>query len=310
MEVRVMDTFQFTLRLSDTYFSQLKALKLSQPYKIGRCWFDPKAVTDKKLDVNINSEGIRIAYRTKKHSVTDACTFMDVSTLIETKQGILIRVEQKGFLFLPVSENGADNENLMEILRFLSDKCKYIHKYANLSLPGVPFRKKFLFRVRPKQGFYLNPYKPFLMILPILLVGLFISVVMVSMIFQRPELTKEEATSLTATYLSCDPYMNKHKINSVDLVFSDAEELTIDGCCASKSLVEQLQATPAGTKMKLLIHPVSKEILEIEINGTRLLIFSESLTKLRREAFGFLGLGILMLISCIVVAYERLRKKQ
>ena len=305
-----MDTFQFTLELSDEYFSQLKAFKLSHPYKIGRCWFDPKAVTDRKIDININLEGISIAYSAKNQPVTDACTYKGVSTLIEANQGILIRVEQKGFLFLPVSKNGSDNENLMEILRFLSDKCKYIHKYGNLSLPGVPFRQKLLFRLRPKQGFYLNPHRPFLMMIPFLLVGLFISAMMINMIFERPEITKEEATSVISTYISCDPYMKKHRINSIDLVFSDAEELTVDGCCASKALLEQLQATPAGTKMNLLIHPVSKDILEIEVNGTRLLNFSDSLTKLRREAFGFLGLGIFMLIACIVAAHELLRKKQ
>lgn len=307
-----MDTFTFTLMLTDNYYQQLKKAKKSSISNTGRCWFDSNAVTDKKVHVTINQETISITYNTRKSTVQDCCSYGEVATLIETREGIFLRIEHKGFLFLPVSDNGLDNENLMSILRFLASHCRYVHKHGNLSLTNVSPLQKLIFRLRPSQGTRLDSNAPILFALPILLVSLFIGTIFCSMIFQRPEIAREEAISLTATYIQCDSAIrwSWHRTRSIDLEFSNATEQTIDGCCSTKALLSELEALPAGTEMHLLIHPVSNDVLEIVANGNSLLEFSESIRKLRNETFGFFCLGLFLYVCGIFAALEAAREKR
>lgn len=306
-----MDTFQFTLTLSDHYFQRLKQAKKDHLLNIGRCWFDPDTVKGKEISVKIGPETISIAYSTKKTAVQDSCVYAEVTALIETKEGIFLRIVQKGFLFLPVSDNGTDNENLMKILTYLSSRCQYVHKYANLTLANVAPLQALLFRLRKNQGVKSHINISMLFAIPLLVISLFVGTIFCNILFQRPEINREEAISLTASYVECDPGMRRRsKIRFIDLKFSNSSEQTIDGCCCSELLLTELEALPAGTEMRLLIHPVSNDVLEITVEGKTLLDFSAALGKLRTEATLFFLLGLLIYSGGIAAVVEAAQKKR
>jgi hypothetical protein len=97
-------------------------------------------------------------------------------------------------------------------------------------------------------------------------------------------------------------------LNDIDLNFRH-EVYTIDGSCTDHSLLEALQQIPMGTKMSLLLHPISRSVLQIEAEGEQYLAFSAAQEKLWRESLFFGVLGVFMYAGSGYLIWLLVRKK-
>ena len=149
----------------------------------------------------------------------------------------------------------------------------------------------------------------------ILLIGLalLMGTVFLSLPFRNHRIEESEAVSVTAEY--CGYYIDtnpKHiSIQEIDLEFNDHDDLTVDGCCVIMDWVNKLDALPKGTSMRLLVHPRSGNVLQIEARGEILLPFAEAQRAIRREslAFAAMGLAIYACIGAFLVDLLRRKRK-
>ena len=136
----------------------------------------------------------------------------------------------------------------------------------------------------------------------ILLIGLafFMGTVFLSLPFRNHRIEESEAVSVTAEY--CGYYIDtnpKHtSIQEIDLEFNDHDDLTVDGCCVKMDWVNKLDALPKGTSMRLLVHPRSGNVLQLEANGEIILPFQDAQRSIRRESLAFAATG-LVVYACI-----------
>jgi hypothetical protein len=137
----------------------------------------------------------------------------------------------------------------------------------------------------------------------------FIATVFVSKLSVNRIVPVEDAIAVTASYLDCDPAYGRGNIRFIDLEFTDYDELTIPGSCANKALEERLEAIPEGTKLHLLVHPKSGEVLQIEQDGEILLAFDNAQMRIRKDAVAFGVLGGFLYLCAGYLLVGLIRKK-
>ena len=141
----------------------------------------------------------------------------------------------------------------------------------------------------------------------------FMATVFIALPFRNHRIEESEAVSVTAEY--CGYYIDtnpKHtSIQEIDLEFNDHDDLTVDGCCVKMDWVNKLDALPKGTSMRLLVHPRSGNVLQIEADGEILLPFAEAQRAIRREslAFAATGLVIYACIGAFLINFLRRKRK-
>ena len=141
----------------------------------------------------------------------------------------------------------------------------------------------------------------------------FMGTVFISLPFRNHRITEAEAVSVTAEYCGydIDRSLKSMNIRKIDLEFTDHDDLTVDGCCVKMEWVNKLDTLPKGTTMHLLVHPRSKNVLQIEAGGEILLPFADAQRAIRRESLGFAAMG-LAIYACtgafLAVILRRKRK--
>ena len=138
---------------------------------------------------------------------------------------------------------------------------------------------------------------------------LFVGTVFTTGPLRNREIERDEALAVAGTFERVDPAYNKGNLKYIDLVFSDGEEQTIDGCCVRQGLEERLEQIPAGTQMRLLVHPKSNCVLQLEVNGQILLDFDNAQEYLWQEAMAFMWLGAFMYAVTVYFIVRMVRKK-
>ena len=141
----------------------------------------------------------------------------------------------------------------------------------------------------------------------------FMATVFIALPFRNHRIEESEAVTVTAEY--CGYYIAtnpKHtSIQEIDLEFNDHDDLTVDGCCVKMDWVNKLDTLPKGTSMRLLVHPRSGNVLQIEADGEILLPFAEAQRAIRWEslAFAAMGLAIYACIGAFLVDLLRRKRK-
>lgn len=83
----------------------------------------------------------------------------------------------------------------------------------------------------------------------------------------------------------------------------------MDDSCSTSALLEQLDGIPTGTQIHLMVHPKSKNVLQLDVNGNILLEFQDAQNRIWREALFFGVLGLLMYAAAVGLSVGMIHKK-
>ena len=304
-----MNDLELTIHLSDEYEEAFMRARTMTDLRKCRCWFDKTTVTDDQVAVKLTSNAILIRYHTSNGEIQDNCTYEGVLGVTELREGIMLRLSGKRLLFLPAVNDRRETELLMGALRKLEEHCKYIFKKAELDIHKAGLLAQFDFRLRPKQGYYMGDRYTNGAVLLLICATVFIATVFVSKLSVNRIVPVEDAIAVTASYLDCDPAYRRGSTRYIDLEFTDHEELTIPGICSNKAMVDRLDSIPEGTKLNLLVHPVSEDVLQIENDGELLMEFDYAQTRIWRDAVAFGVLGGFLYLCAGYLLVGVIRKK-
>lgn len=304
-----MNELELTINLSEEYDTCFERARTLTDLRKCHCWFDRKNVINNEVTVKLTLHGIIIRYLTSKGQVQESCTYDGVLSVTEMHDGIMLRLSHKRLLFLQAADNQKDTELLMQAAVMLGEQCKYIFRKSYLRIEKASLSAQIKFRLRPKQGYsdgtgYMNGA-----LILLICVTFFIATIFVLQPVNNRIVLESEAVSLTATYSGCEPSYRRGHIKYIDLEFDDCEELTVDGCCSNSDLVEQLDDIPVGTQVRLLVHPKSENVLQLDVNGDILLEFNYAQTRIWREAVAFAVLGLFMYVLTVGLSIGMIRKK-
>lgn len=142
----------------------------------------------------------------------------------------------------------------------------------------------------------------------VMVVGLLLGTVFTfGMNYWNAPVTREEAVPVTAVYDYC---IGSFEVGEqIILRFEDHEQLTIDGCCSTKALREQIKALEPGDEISALVHPNADTILELTVGGEVLMEFDASVEELAGEKIGFRYLGVFLYAMAIFAAACLILKK-
>ena len=128
----------------------------------------------------------------------------------------------------------------------------------------------------------------------------FMATVFIALPFRNHRIEESEAVSVTAEYCGyvIDKNLKSTSTQYIHLEFTDHDDLTVDGCCVKMEWVNKLNSLPKGTTMRLLVHPRSGNVLQIEARGEILLPFQDAQRAIRRESLAFAATG-LVVYACI-----------
>ena len=128
----------------------------------------------------------------------------------------------------------------------------------------------------------------------------FMGTVFISLPFRNHRVEESEAVSVTAEFCgyAIDRSLRHRSIRYLHLEFTDHDDLTVAGCCVKMEWVNKLNSLPKGTTMRLLVHPRSGNVLQLEANGEIILPFQDAQRSIRRESLAFAATG-LVIYACI-----------
>lgn len=305
-----MNELEILIKLSHEYDMCFEKARTMTDLQKCRCWFDRKNVVNNEVAVKLTQHGVVIQYHTPKGTVQESCVYDGVLGVTEMREGIMMRLSHKRLLFLPAADNRKETELLMQAAIILGENCKYIFRKSCLCINKVGLLEQIAFRCRRNQGHYDGGgYLKGALILLICAI-LFMATVFVLQPANNRIVSESEAISVVATYSDWKPiYGRRYDIRGIDLEFDDYEELTVDGSCSNSDLIKKVESVPSGTKMHLLVHPQSDNVLQIDVNGDMLLEFSDAQNRIWRESVAFAAMGLVMYGIAIALSISMIRKK-
>ena len=152
----------------------------------------------------------------------------------------------------------------------------------------------------------------------LLIVGLLMGTVFtVGMGYWNAAVDPEEAIAVTAQYDGYELHYghgqrsaNRNKINHVDLLFTDHEQLTIVVSCITTELLDDIYSLQKGDTLDMLVHPNRGDtLLSITADGETILAFEDAMKRLTFERWGFFGIGVFCYIGAGVGAYYLIKRK-
>lgn len=304
-----MDQVTLTIQLTEEYHKCVEEVRTAENLRKCRCWIDLLGAIGPAAEVEINRNGVVLRCNNHKGLAQESCTYDGVLALTETKDGVLLRLSHKRLLFLPITDDAENNELVMNAMMLLSEQCKYVFRTARLRLPGVRLVKKLGYHTRPRQGYYTGDFFVKGAMIALICIALFIGTIFAIEPIRNRKIELDEALSMTGAFDRFDPAYRRANLKYIDLVFSDIEEQTIDGCCVRQGLGSRLDQIPSGTQMRLLVHPTSNYVLQLEVDGEILLNFDDAQEYLWVEAISFMWLGLFMYAVTAFLIVSMVRKK-
>lgn len=141
----------------------------------------------------------------------------------------------------------------------------------------------------------------------LLIAGLLLgSVFTFGMQYWNSEITREECALIDTQFVSYKEIRQpKHplKIKEIAVDCVNDERYFVDGVSINSDLRNSLSELSNQQRIRLLIHPNSKTIVEFSTENGTILTFNETIRKLGGESEGFLFLGIFMYFCSIVGLY-------
>lgn len=105
-------------------------------------------------------------------------------------------------------------------------------------------------------------------------------------------ITQDKAQRVTATFSSAIERSGRGYVKEIIVRFEDHKQLYIDGSCVDDALCYEISKITSGTVLKMMMHPNSNVILDMEIGKTKILNFHDSVQQLSSEGLGFMVLGV------------------
>ena len=300
-----MEAVKLTVLLTKEYTASVVRVRATEDLRKCRSWPELAGITG-SADIILQDDGILLSGVADGKPVQIHCGYDSVISVTERCDGVLLRLSHKRLLFLPVSGNPQENEALMNGMYLLSDCCQCaFFRNGQLRLRGVSAGKRLQFYMRKRKGVSLDAK---IIVIMLTVLFLFTGTVFVQQPISNHKVEIQEATSVSGVYIDLRPYYSKSALNDIDLHFA-YETYTIDGSCTDYSLLEALQQIPMGTKMSLLLHPISRSVLQIEAEGEQYLAFSAAQEKLWRESLFFGVLGVFIYAVSGYLIWLLVRKK-
>ena len=122
-------------------------------------------------------------------------------------------------------------------------------------------------------------------------------------------ITQNEAHQVNATFSSYKEAKRRGRVQEIIMRFNDHEQLYIDGVCIDDELRDVVSKIEDGTLIKMMVHPNSNVILEMEVETIKILGFQDSINKLSAEAAAFMYLGIFCYVSAVIGMIHLIRLK-
>lgn len=127
----------------------------------------------------------------------------------------------------------------------------------------------------------------------------------------------EDAIAVSATYDGYEIHYGRGKrsshrnnINTVDLLFTDYEQLTIDSSCINAGLLDRVYSLQKGDTLDMLVHPNGGDtLLSVTATGESILAYDDAMKMLSVERWGFFAIGLFCYLGAGVGAYYLIKRK-
>ena len=123
--------------------------------------------------------------------------------------------------------------------------------------------------------------------------------------YWNAEVSRDSCEVVETKFVSYKEYSGRYGgIRQIAVDCLNGERFFIDGECASDEVCNLLYELKTNENITLLIHPAGDTIVEFSTDDNTILIFVDAMEKLRKEATGFLFLGIFMYSFALAGLYN------
>ncbi len=248
-----------------------------------QCLFDLN--TTQRGGFELEEESMRVWYMIDGNVTTHKYDYKELKHCVVRSNGYIIIFKDKKYIFLPVTNNEKENNELLEIGEYFQENHSAIRFIVEqrLCLPSEENKKG-------KRRVNFDKYdSPWGMIAIAVLCAL-MSIVFITMPNRYQPISRDEAEIYEGVY-------DSYEIGSKDYVyihFEDKTELDIHECCASRELLDSLDELEKGEKLYSLINTDLGYIIELKTESTELLNFDDTQAQMLRNAKWFMWLGIVV----------------
>lgn len=161
---------------------------------------------------------------------------------------------------------------------------------------------------RQKKGrTLLAKLPPVWILLPMLLIGLGVGILCIAIPWITPPTPYEDTIPLSATMTQVEGeygYHRRHRqLNIIHIYFEDHTPLKFDNILANDSLLDKLEAYPAGTVFDMHLEPNGTDIMALAVDGVDVFPYEAACRAIRvNNSVGF-GWGIFSLIAAVYAAW-------
>ena len=107
----------------------------------------------------------------------------------------------------------------------------------------------------------------------------------------------EQSECVRETAALEDWYVRGGRVREVVLRLSGGEKRRVDGSCVTQEMLEALESLHPGDEVRLRLHPRSRLVMELALEGRTLLRYAQACDALRGRARGYGLLGAICLLG-------------
>ena len=155
------------------YRAQIELLQNEPQLQSCRNWFAPDSVVGDVVLLHFTCDRVYLSYQKDSVQMELDCAYDGIQAVVEMKEGVLLRLSKKRFLFLPVTQSREENRMLMDILILLAQKCRNTVKNARLQGKGITAKMRIALIVRKYK--LLHPSRVVLLIPMLISFGLLLA---------------------------------------------------------------------------------------------------------------------------------------
>ena len=162
---------------------------------------------------------------------------------------------------------------------------------------------------RQKKGrTILSKLLPVWMLIPLLVLSLGAAILCVSMPWIARPTPYEDTIPLSATMTEVEGeygYHRRHRqLDIIHLYFEDHEPLMFDRVLAHDSLLEKLEAYPAGTVFDMRLEPNGKDVMTLSVNGVDVFPYEAACRAIRVNNVLGVAISVFFLVAAIYAAWS------
>ena len=162
---------------------------------------------------------------------------------------------------------------------------------------------------RQKKGrTILSKLLPVWILIPMLVIGLGAGILCVSMPWLRQPTPYEDTIPLSATMTAVEGeygYHRKHRrLDTIHLYFEDHDPLMFDRVLAHDSLLEKLEAYPAGTVFDMRLESNGIDVMTLSVDGVDVFSYEAACRAIRVNNALAIPVGIFFLIAATYAAWS------